>query len=167
VSSGYEVGGRLLKIAPDGRSASQVWAGGELDNCHSGVLLIDGCVFGSGCRQKPRGLVCAEFRTGKTLWMAPQLGKVSLTYADGRFYALENKGKVSLLEADGKGWKIAGRFDLPGDPKQEPLAHPVCTDFRIYRGRTTSPPAARNASISRFTSACARTFARGLSVLWS
>jgi len=68
---------------------------------------------------------CGRRRRGSRP-IAPPVG-----YRDGYVY-VSNKGKVSLLEADAKGWKIAGRSALPGDPEQEPLAHPVACGGRLF-----------------------------------
>jgi len=133
-TSGHGTGGRLLKIAPGGREATQVWLNKDMDNCHGGVLLLAGRLFGSGCRLYGKGLVCVDFRSGKTVWNDRRLGKVSIAYADGRLYCLSDRGRMSLVEAGPKGCRVVGQFDLPR-PKgggQLALSHPVICGGRLY-----------------------------------
>ena len=47
VAAGHSSGGSLLKIADDSRSAAVVWHREDLDNCHSGSILLDGKLFGA------------------------------------------------------------------------------------------------------------------------
>jgi outer membrane protein assembly factor BamB len=130
-SSGHGTGGRLLKLSADGKSVSEVWAAKELDNCHGGVILRDGCLFGSGCRLFGKGFVCVDFLTGKMLYNERKLGKVSITCADGLLYGMDDRGKVSLVEADRVGCRILSQFDLPRG-NGEYLCHPVVCGGRLY-----------------------------------
>ena len=91
VTSGHKGGGRVVRIGPDGRSVKELWYGTDLDNCHGGVVLLDGYLYGSGCRLYKRGLICAEFATGRTMYNAREIGKVSVTYA-GRVSARRSPG---------------------------------------------------------------------------
>ena len=84
VTSGHRAGGRMVKINADGRSVTEAWFGTDLDNCHGGVMLLDGYLYGSGCRLFKKGLVCVEIATGRTMYNAREIGKVSVTSADGR-----------------------------------------------------------------------------------
>jgi outer membrane protein assembly factor BamB len=131
-SSGHGTGGRLLKIGPDGAGAAEVWLNKDLDNCHGGVILVEGRLYGSGCRLFGKGLVCADFAGGKTLWNEKSLGKLSLTYADGMLYGLSDKGKMSLVEAGRQGCRIESQFDVPREKGGLWLAHPVVCGGRLY-----------------------------------
>jgi len=131
-SSGHGTGGRLLKLSSDGKSASEVWAAKELDNCHGGVILRDGCLFGSGCRLFNKGFVCVDFLTGKMLYNERKLGKVSVTCADGLLYCLDDGGKMSIVEADRVGCRILSQFRVPRDNGEAFLCHPVVCGGRLY-----------------------------------
>ncbi len=131
-SSGHGTGGRWFKINPRSDGVTQVWLNKDLDNCHGGVVLLDGSFYGSGCRLFRKGLVCVDMLTGKTTWNDKGLGNVSMTGADGMLYCLDRKGKVSLVEAKAKRCKIVSQFNLPTKSKKLCLAHPVVCGKRLY-----------------------------------
>jgi len=133
-TSGHGTGGRLLRIAPDSGSVTEVWLNKDMDNCHGGVLLLGEHFYGSGCRLYRKGLVCVELAGGKTVWSTRALGKVSLAWADGMLYCLDDRGRMSLLEASPKGSKVVSQFNLP-KPKaggKLSLSHPVICGGRLY-----------------------------------
>ncbi|MFO8013424.1 MAG: PQQ-binding-like beta-propeller repeat protein [Phycisphaerae bacterium] len=133
VTSGHQAGGRLIEIGPDGRSAREVWYCPEFDNCHGGVLLRDGHLYGVGCRMYHKGLLCVDWDTGEVAYRHEPVGKVSLTWADGRIYGVGQKGEVRLVRADPKGAEIVSEFQIPPVPtKDHLLAHPVVCGGRLY-----------------------------------
>lgn len=132
LSSGHGTGGRLLKIAPDSKSVTQVWINKDLDTCHGGVLLLKGHLYGSGCRLFRKGLVCVDLAGGKTAWNNRSLGKLSMTWADGLIYCMDDKGKISLVEASPRQCKAISRFTIPRRSGKLTLAHPVVCDGRLY-----------------------------------
>ncbi len=132
VTSGHASGGRLLALAPDSRSVRQLWFNRELDNCHGGVILLGGHLYGSGCRLYKKGLVVVNLLTGRTTSTNPRIGKVSITYADGMLYCLDQKGRVMLVEPRPGGCRIVSQFRVPLESKDLPLAHPVVCGGRLY-----------------------------------
>jgi outer membrane protein assembly factor BamB len=132
VACGHSTGGMLLKIDPDLRSATKLWLRKDLDNCHGGVILVDGKLFGSGCRLGGRNFFCADYFTGKVLQTDRTLSKVGLTCAEGMLYALNHRGTMYLLEITPQGFKIASKFELERMPDNSYLAHPVICDGRLY-----------------------------------
>ena len=64
VACGHSSGGTLMKIEPDSRTASTVWHREDLDNCHGGAILVDGKLFGCGCRLGGKSFYCVDFLTG-------------------------------------------------------------------------------------------------------
>jgi len=132
-SSGHGTGGRLLKLGPQGGSVTEVWLNKDLDNCHGGVMLLDGRFYGSGCRLFGKGFVCVDFQGGKTLWNEKSLGKISVTWADGLLYGLNtDKGTMSLVELGAEGCRVVGHFDVPKGKGGLWLAHPVVCGGRLY-----------------------------------
>lgn len=131
-SSGHGTGGRLLKLAPDSSGATEVWLNSDLDNCHGGVLLLGDRLFGSGCRQSRKGLVCVDLATGKTVWKQPKLGKVSITWADGMIYCMDDKGKISLVRPGAEKADTVSQFSIIRPGKKLTLGHPVVLDGRLY-----------------------------------
>ena len=132
VTSGHKAGGRKVTINPDGRSVKEDWFGTDLDNCHGGVLLLGGYLYGSGCRLYKRGLVCVDFATGKTRFNSLEIGKVSITYADGLLYCLGNDGSMSLVDVTPERAKVVSRFEPPWENKPPCLSHPVVGGGRLY-----------------------------------
>ena len=131
-AAGHSSGGSLLKIAGDSRSASVVWHRRDLDNCHSGSILLDGKLFGASCRLGGKQFYCVDFLTGENLQVDRTLGKVGLTSAEGMIYAMGYQGTMSLLKVTEKGFEIVSQFDLPRQPPNTYLAHPVICDGRLY-----------------------------------
>jgi outer membrane protein assembly factor BamB len=132
VTSGHKAGGRVARLAADGRGVDEVWYMRDFDNCHGGVVLLDGLLFGSGCRLYKRGLMCVEFATGKLRYNAREVGKVSIAYADGRIYCLGNDASMALVEATPERATIVSRFEPPWKNKPPCLSHPVVCSGRLY-----------------------------------
>lgn len=132
VTSGHRAGGRVVRIEPDGRGVKEMWFGTELDNCHGGVILLNGHIYGSGCRLYKKGLMCVDFATGKTRYNAREIGKVSVTYADGLLYCLGNDASMALVEVTSQEAKVHSRFEPPWSNKPPCLSHPVVCGGRLY-----------------------------------
>lgn len=132
VTSGHKGGSRQVKINPDGRGVRETWFATDLDNCHGGVLLLDGFVYGSGCRLYRKGLVCVELATGKTTYNAAEIGKTSVTWADGRLYCLGNDARMALVEATPQRATVVSQFTPPWKQKPPCLSHPVVCGGRLY-----------------------------------
>jgi outer membrane protein assembly factor BamB len=132
VACGHSTGGSLLRIDAAAGTATTVWHRKDLDNCHGGALLIDGRLYGPGCRMGGRHFFCVDFFTGSTIKLDRSLGKVGITFADGRIYCLNHHGTVSLLEITDDGFEIVSQFNLDRRPVNSYLAHPVICDGRLY-----------------------------------
>ncbi len=121
-----------MKIADDSKSVEQVWHLEKFDNCHGGIILQNGNMYGCGCRLGGKGFFCVDFMTGKMKQTDRTLGKISLTYADGMIYSLSNKRNMSLLSISPDGFKIVSQFDIPRLGKGPSLCHPVVCGGRLY-----------------------------------
>jgi outer membrane protein assembly factor BamB len=132
VACGHSTGGTLMKIDPASRSASIVWHHQDIDDCHSGALLVDGRLYGCACRVGGRNFYCVDFLTGKIIKLDDTLGKVGITCADGMIYALNHRGTMFLLAITPDGFDIVGRFELKRKPTNSYLAHPVVCGGRLY-----------------------------------
>ncbi|MFM7115193.1 MAG: polyvinylalcohol dehydrogenase, partial [Planctomycetota bacterium] len=84
------------------------------------------------------GFTCQDPVNGDSLWTEKKIKKGALSYADGRFYHLqEGDGKVILFEANEKEWKEKGSFKLePQSEKRNPRGaiwvHPVIANGKLY-----------------------------------
>jgi len=132
VACGHSSGGTLLKIDPSSRTASTVWHRTDLDDCHSGTILVDGRLYGSACRMGGKGFYCIDFLTGKTIKIDKTMGKVGITCADGMIYAVNHQGTMYLLAVTPDGFEIVSRFQLKKMPTNSYLAHPVVCGGKLY-----------------------------------
>lgn len=132
VASGHRAGARVVTLGPHNTDVQEVWFGTTLDNCHGGVVLLDGYLYGSGCRMYNKGLVCVEFATGKVQYRAEDIGKVSLTWADGLLYCFDNDGDMLLVKATPESATLISRFTVPRQGNDHTLTHPVICDGRLY-----------------------------------
>ncbi|MBI4564263.1 MAG: PQQ-like beta-propeller repeat protein [Planctomycetes bacterium] len=131
VSSGYGVGCNGFKVsASDGAfTVEEVYSGKQLQIHHGGVIRVGNHVYGLDDRQ---GLKCIELKTGNEVWRERSVGKGSITYADGHFFAWGERGKVALVEATPEGYKEKGRFDPPEARNQGAFAHPTVFGGKLY-----------------------------------
>jgi len=132
VACGHSSGGTLMKIDLQTRSASTVWYREDLDNCHGGAILVDGKLFGCGCRQGGKNFYCVDYLSGQTIKLDGALGKVGITSADGMLYSLNHQGTVSLLAVTADGFDVVSQFNLEKRPPNSYLAHPVVCGGRLY-----------------------------------
>jgi outer membrane protein assembly factor BamB len=132
VTSGHKAGGRKVRLTPGSPKAEELWFQTDLDNCHGGVVLLDGYLYGSGCRLYQRGLMGVEYATGKTMFNAREIGKVSITYADGRLYCLGNDTTMALVDLSPREARIISRFKPPWENEPPCLSHPVVCGGRLY-----------------------------------
>jgi outer membrane protein assembly factor BamB len=132
VACGHSSDGTLMKIDQASRTAAVVWQRSDLDDCHSGALLVNGRLYGTSCRQGGKSFYCVDYLTGKTIKTDDTLGKVGITYADGMIYALNYRGTVYLIEINDEGFEIASSFELKRRPANTYLAHPVVCGGRLY-----------------------------------
>ncbi|MGM0486371.1 MAG: PQQ-binding-like beta-propeller repeat protein [Planctomycetota bacterium] len=132
VACGHSSGGTVMKIQPDSRTASTVWHRRDLDNCHGGSVLMDGRLFGCGCRSGGKSFYCVDFFTGKTIKLDRTLGKVAITCADDMIYCVNHRGEVSLLAIIPDGFDIVSQFQLERKSPNSYLAHPVVCGGKLY-----------------------------------
>jgi outer membrane protein assembly factor BamB len=129
-ASGYGTGGGQVKLLKQGNGfkAEQVYFTKSMKNHHGGMVLVDGCIYGSNEGR----LACLDFETGKVLWEDRRPGKGSIAYADGHLYYRNEDGPVVLVEASPKGYVERGRF-TPVDASGKPAwPHPIIANGRLY-----------------------------------
>ena len=132
VACGHSTGGTLFKIDPESRGATVVWHREDLDNCHGGAVLMDGKLFGCGCRQGGKAFYCVDFLSGQTRKLDKTLGKVGISCAEGMLYCINHQGTMSLLAITPDGFDVVSQFNLEKRPANSYLAHPVICGGRLY-----------------------------------
>lgn len=139
-ASAYGAGGGLVKLNKDGNGgikADEVWFSKNMENHHGGVLLIDGCLYGSNGGNGGGYLVCLDFQTGEVLWNERDPGKRrvpkgSVALADGRIYYRTENGPILLIEPNRKEYIERGRFDQPDRSDKPAWPHPVIANGKLY-----------------------------------
>ena len=110
LSSDYGTGCALLKLAPvAGRlDATEIYFNRDMRNHYRSSVLIGDYLYGfsSGI------LTAMKFLSGEVAWRDRSVGKGSVTYAEGRLYALSEDGVVGLIDATPQGYKVKSRFEI-------------------------------------------------------
>lgn len=128
-TSGYGKGGELLKLAPDGKSVSQVWSTKDADSRTGGVVVLNGKIYGSGDRNKR--IFCLDWQTGKQLYSTKEMAPATLIADDGLLYLYSESGKVFLAEPGAQGFNIISSFAVPYGENPH-WAHLVIKNKRLY-----------------------------------
>lgn len=135
ITSGYGVGCKLVKLNDD-NTAEDVYVNKVMKNHHGGTILIGDHVYGYS---DGPGWTCQDFKSGEMVWNEKRaLGKGSVTFAEGKFYCLdEGKGTLALVEASPEGWKEISRFKLTPQteqrsPRGKIWTHPVIANGKLY-----------------------------------
>ncbi|MFN9538889.1 MAG: PQQ-binding-like beta-propeller repeat protein [Planctomycetota bacterium] len=134
ITTGYGVGCTALEIEP-GNKVKELWKNRVMKNHHGGVIFLNGYLYGYSdgpC------FTCQDPTTGEALWTEKKIKKGALSYADGRFYFLqEGDGKVLLFAAKEKEWTPTGSFVFePQSEKRNPRGaiwvHPVIANGKLF-----------------------------------
>jgi len=127
-------GSVLFRIRVEGRRVTPevVWRSGELDNHHGGVLLLDGYLYGTSYKANHAQWICLDWETGKMMYAERGVGKGSLTFAEGLFYTLGERGRVGLVRPTPTGHALISSFQIPQGGQGPVWAHPVVCGGRLY-----------------------------------
>lgn len=130
--AGDGFGGGLLKLSDDGAGVTPVWENKSLDCLHSGVVLIDGYLYGTGYRGDA-ALECLDFKTGEVKWSTREIQEGIVIYADGMLYVYGDpkQGIVSLVKAQPTGYERTGTFSIT-DGERQHWAHPAISNGVLY-----------------------------------
>ena len=131
--AGDGFGGGVLKLSEDGASVTPTWENKSLDCLHSGVVLIDGYLYGTGYRSDA-ALECLEFTTGNVAWSTREIQEGIVVYADGMLYVYEGpkKGVVSLVKAQPSSFERTGSFTITDGGDDKHWAHPAISNGVLY-----------------------------------
>ncbi|MBL7115682.1 MAG: PQQ-binding-like beta-propeller repeat protein [Kiritimatiellae bacterium] len=134
ISSAYNRLGELYQVdVADGKvAAKSLWLC-DMNNLTGGTIYLNGLLYGSGYRSR-KGLHIIDAGTGKTRFHTRKYDTGPMTYADGRFYCLSERGIMRLLEPTAAGLKSQGSFRLVRHEQKvrDAWAHPVIWNGRLY-----------------------------------
>jgi len=128
-------GSVMLRLDVDGSRASveEVWRNTDLDNHHGGVVLLDGYLYASSHVRAAGKWIAIDWSSGQTMYAEEGIGKKgSLTFADGMFYVLGERGDVGLMKRTPTRCEITSRFRIPSGGEGPTWAHPVVCGGRLY-----------------------------------
>jgi len=133
VSSGYDAGGLMVKLAADGKSVERLWTDETLDAHHGAAMRIDGHIYGSNWIDNSKGnWICLDWKTGKVKFDTRYENKGALIAAEGMIYCyIEQTGTVALVKPDPAGWKPVSSFKIKEGSGQH-WAHPAISNGRLY-----------------------------------
>ncbi|UCF14444.1 MAG: PQQ-like beta-propeller repeat protein [Phycisphaerales bacterium] len=123
-------GGIQLALADDGLSVRQEWVDKTLDPQMHGVVLVDGCIYGTA-QSANKGLVCLDWSTGKVMWNAPAVKMAVVVSADGMLYVYGEDGAMRLVKPNAEAFTPAGQFTISEGTDQH-WAHPTIANGRLY-----------------------------------
>jgi outer membrane protein assembly factor BamB len=133
VTGGYDSGGMMVKMTPDGKNASVVWTDDVLDVHHGGVVLINGYIYGSNWLNNSNGdWCCIDWKTGKKMYQEHWNCKGSIIAADNMLYLYdERNGNVGLVKPDPSKFDLVSSFKVKFGSGPY-WAHPVIHNGELY-----------------------------------
>jgi outer membrane protein assembly factor BamB len=134
VTGGYDTGGMMVKMAVDGKSANIVWTDQLLDDHHGGVVLVNGCIYGSNWVNNGTGnWCCIDWNTGEKKWEQRWNCKGSIIAAEGMLYIYDEKnGNVGLVKATPEKFDLVSSFKVSLGNSGPFWAHPVIHNGILY-----------------------------------
>lgn len=123
VSSGYRHGAKLVKLdMSKPNPVVPIWENSSIQAHFGTPILMDGYLYG----YREQILTCVDYKTGTVKWVDEERelpGKGQLTYAEGLYYILGEKGTMVLAELTPKGAKKISEYEIsPGSERWAPLA---------------------------------------------
>jgi outer membrane protein assembly factor BamB len=141
----YSDGAAVVEVKKKGNGfdAKEKWTQAGLKNRDGGVVLVNGTIYG---HFETKGWSAVDPAKGKATWSVRSLGSLqnlelgrgSLTYADGNSYCYGEEGLVALVEASPKKRpQVNGLFVIPkrsklNKPSGKTWTHPVVANGRLY-----------------------------------
>ena len=134
ITGGYDIGGMMVKIAEDGKSATVAWTDNVLDVHHGGVVLVNGYIYGSNWLNNSNGnWCCIDWNTGKKMWEEQWKCKGSIISAEGMLYIYDEKrGNVGLLNVNPEKFDLVSSFQITQGVSGPFWAHPVIHNGILY-----------------------------------
>jgi len=131
LTMGYNYNAKMLQMATDGKSVSEVFTDTIFDNHHHGVILTDGYLYGSNWTDNKRGKwVCMKWDTGEIMYESEWDTKGSMVMADGLLYCYNEKGSVGIVNPGPAGFNVISEFKITKGAGPH-WAHPFIADGKL------------------------------------
>lgn len=119
----------MIQLSDDGKDAEVGWRSEDLLNLMGGIILHEGCIYGSTYRKK--AFNCVDAFTGALNYVSDQVSDGAMIFAGESFYSYGTDGIFSLIEADASGCREISRFSVELGTAQH-WAHPVIHNGCLY-----------------------------------
>ena len=134
VTGGYNHGGVMYEIMPDGKGVKILWTNVDLDPHHGGVVELDGKIYGSNwLNNKAGNWMSVDWKTGKTIYNDDwkKKGKGAIVSADGMLYLYEERRGTLGLVNPGNKLDVVSQFRIKYGSRQH-WSHPTISDGILY-----------------------------------
>ena len=128
VSHGYDQGGKMFRLADDGRSVSELWSEEKLDVHHGGAIVHEGHIYGAASNGTWYAL---KAETGEIAAEIKRLGKGSMILVDGHLIGYTEDGEVVLVDPDPANFRVISSFEIEQGSGQH-WSHPVVSNGVLY-----------------------------------
>jgi outer membrane protein assembly factor BamB len=108
LSSGYDVGGAVLEISPEGTgfAVREIWRNNRMKNRFASSVLHDGFIYGLD----EAILGCIDAATGELKWKGGRYGYGQLVLSGDRLIVLTERGELVLVAANPARHEELARF---------------------------------------------------------
>ncbi|MCP4713322.1 MAG: PQQ-binding-like beta-propeller repeat protein, partial [Planctomycetes bacterium] len=133
ITSGYGVGGSLLKMGAEG--ASKVWENTVISAQHTDPYIIDGFLYGySGDSSQNRGsFKCVELGSGEEVWSTNEMGWGTCLWVDGYLLCCDIKGNVYLMKPGAEKFELVTEMrEALGKVRGPVWTIPVVSNGKLY-----------------------------------
>ncbi len=125
--------GMVVQLTDD--RPKRLWQGPAITSYQSNPIIYNGHIYCyNGMPIMNRGpFVCADLKTGETMWESMDIGCGTSIFADGHIIALDIKGNLFLIKPDPQEFRIISEFRgaIP-DVKKRTWTKPVIADDKLY-----------------------------------
>ncbi len=132
-ANGYGQISAKIRISFDGSAPEMVWKNKEINPHVGGMVLLGNFIYSSTHDSNSKGRwICADWTTGKTMWITNWNNKGSIISAEGLIYIYEEKNaNLALVNPNSEKLDIISSFKVAkGDGPA--WAHPVIDKGRLF-----------------------------------
>ncbi len=129
-TSGYGEGSTLFSLNENLGIMDTLYHNTDLDCKLSGLIEVNGTVFGTSDKKKQ--WVAVDLESGNTVFTSRALKPGSFVMADGKFFIFTETGEVALARPARDGFSIVNRFHIPEKSVKMAFAHPVIHQGKLY-----------------------------------